>query len=71
MNMLKINIKNFNIYTVLSLLFLIAGIIHYLYWGSRYNVWDDVGIYSLTIVMVLPGVLGIIISLMDKKEEEN
>jgi len=69
--MLKINIKNFNIYTVLSLLFLIAGIIHYLYWGSRYNVWDDVGIYSLTIVMVLPGVLGIIISLMDKKEEEN
>ena len=71
MNMLKINIKNFNIYTVLSVLFLIAGIIHYLYWGSRYNVWDDVGIYSLTIVMVLPGLLGIIISLMDKKEEEN
>jgi len=58
-------------YTVLSLLFLIAGIIHYLYWGNRYNVWNDVGIYSLTIVMVLPGILGIIISLMDKKEEEN
>ena len=69
MNMLKINIKNFNIYTVLSLLFLIAGIIHYIYWGSRYNVWDDIGIYSLTIVMVLPGVIGVIISLMDKKEE--
>jgi len=71
MNMLKINIKNFNIYTVLSLLFLIAGITHYLYWGNRYNVWNDVGIYSLTIVMVLPGILGLIISLMDKKEEEN
>ena len=71
MNMLKINIKNFNIYTVLSLLFLIAGFTHYLYWGNRYNVWNDVGIYSLTIVMVLSGILGLIISLMDKKEEEN
>jgi len=68
--MVKFNIKNFNIYTVLSILFLLAGLIHYIYWGTRYNVWDDIGIYSITIVMVIPGVLGILISLMDTKKEE-
>ena len=68
--MFKINIKNFNIFTVLSVLFLLAGIIHYLYWGSRYGVWDDIGIYSLTIVLVIPGIIGILVSLMEKEEED-
>lgn len=68
--MFKINIKNFNIFTVLSVLFLLAAIIHYLYWGSRYGVWDDIGIYSLTIVLVIPGMIGILVSLMEKEEED-
>ena len=68
-NMFKINVKNFNMYTVISLLFLIAGIIHYLYWGIRYGVWDDVGIYSLTIVLVIPGIIGTLVSLMEKEED--
>ena len=71
MKMIKLNVKNFNIYTILSTLFLLAGLMHYIYWGTRYNVWDDIGIYSLTIVMVIPGLIGIIISLMDTTEEEN
>ena len=71
MEMIKLNIKNFNIWTVLSLLALIAGISFWIFWGTRYNEWTDIGIYSITIVMVLPGILGLIISLMDKKEEEN
>jgi len=70
MKISKINIKNFNVYTVLSMLFLLAGIIHYLYWGARYNVWYDIGIYSLTIVLVIPGILGILLSLMEEKDEE-
>lgn len=66
--MVKINLKNFNVYTILSILFLLAGILHYIYWGARYGIWYDVGIYSITIVLVLPGVLGIILSLLETEE---
>lgn len=64
----KIRLKKFNIFTVASLLLLIAGLAHYIYWGNRYDVWYDIGIYSITIVLVLGGLLGFIISLMDSKE---
>ena len=67
--MIKINIRNANIYTVLSLLLLIAGIGFYLYWGVRYGVWVDIGVYSLTILLVLAGLFGLILSLLDKNEE--
>ncbi len=64
----KIKLENFNFYTILSLLFIIAGLSHYIYWGTRYNVWYDIGIYSLTIFLVAPGILGLILSLaMEKK----
>ena len=65
----KINVKNFNVFTVLSLLALIAGIGIYIYWGVRFNVWYDIGIYSLTIVLVLPGIIGTILSLMEKSKD--
>jgi len=65
----KINVKNFNVFTVLSLLALIAGIGIYLYWGITFDVWYDIGIYSLTIVLVLPGIIGTILSLMEKTED--
>jgi hypothetical protein len=67
-DMLKISIKNFNIYTVLSLLFLLAGMALWISWGVRYGVWIDIGIYSITIVFVLSGIIGIVISLMEKTE---
>jgi membrane protease YdiL (CAAX protease family) len=66
----KTHIKNLPV-LILSIIFLLAGIIHYIYWGTRYGIWYDIGIYSLTIVLVLPGVIGIILSFLDKKEEEN
>lgn len=69
MEMIKINIKNFNIYTILSILCLIAGIGVWLYWIIRYGVVYDIGIYSLAIVFIIPGILGFILSLMDKKED--
>ena len=69
-DMFKIDIKNFNIFTVLSILFLLAGIFHYLYWGARYGIWYDIGIYSITIVMIIPGIIGILLSLMEKEEED-
>jgi hypothetical protein len=70
-NRLKINLKNFNIYTILSILFILGGLFLWIYWGLRYNVWYDIGIYSLTIVLVLPGIVGLILSLMDRDEQDN
>jgi len=66
-NIFKINTKNFNIFTVLSILFLLAGLIHWIYWGVRYGVWTDIGIYSITIVFVLPGIIGILLTLHEKE----
>ena len=66
-NIFKINTKNFNIFTVLSILFLLAGLIHWLYWGIRYEVWTNIGIYSITIVLVLPGIIGIFLTLHEKE----
>jgi hypothetical protein len=70
-DMLKINFKNYNEYTILSILFLLAGLILWITWGLRYGVWYDVGIYSITIVFVLAGIIGLILSLMEKEEVEN
>ena len=67
----RINVRNFNFFTLLSILFIIAGLGHYIYWGTRYGVWSDIGIYSITVVLVIPGIIGIILTLMDEKEKED
>jgi hypothetical protein len=69
--MLNLSLKNFSFFTVLSLLMLIAGIVHFIYWGLRYDVWADIGIYSITVVLIIPGIIGLIISLMEKTEEND
>ncbi len=69
MNMININTKNFNVFTILALLALVTGIVFYIYWGSRYGVWYDIGIYSITIVFVLSGIFGTLLSLYEKAEE--
>jgi len=70
-NRFGISLKNFNFFTLLSILLIIAGLAHYIYWGVRYGVWLDIGIYSITIVLVLPGIIGLFLTLMDKKEEKD
>jgi len=70
-DMIKIDIKNFNVFTIISLLFLIAGVAFYIYWGSRFGVWSDIGIYSITIVFVLSGIFGTLLSLYEKPEEQS
>lgn len=67
--MSKINFENINVFTIISLFFLIAGVAFYIYWGSRYGVWYDIGIYSITIVFVLSGILGILLTLLEKNEK--
>lgn len=64
----KISLKNFNIYSAASLLLIIGGLGHYFYWVNRYEIWYDIGIYSITAFLVLAGVVGLIVTLMDSKE---
>ena len=66
--MMKINLKNFNVYTILSILCLLGGLIHWIYWGTRYGEWTDVGIYSITIVLVLAGIVGLLVTLIETEE---
>jgi len=66
---MKPTLKNINAYTIFALIILIAGLLFYIYWGLRYNVWYDIGIYSITIVLVLGGLLGTILSLTFEKTD--
>jgi hypothetical protein len=67
---MKPSLKNINAYTIMALIVLIAGILLYITWGLRYNVWYDVGIYAITIVLVLGGLLGMVLSLTFEKTTE-
>ena len=68
---MKLSLRNINIYTIFALIILIAGLLFYITWGLRYGVWVDIGTYSITIILVLGGILGTIVSLsMEKTEEE-
>jgi len=69
-NMMKINIKKFNIFTLASLLLLLSGMGIYIYWFIRYNILYDIGIYSLTIVLVISGIVGILLTLYEKTEKQ-
>jgi hypothetical protein len=68
--MIKINLKKINIFTIISILSLLAGIFFYIYWGIRYGVWYDIGIYSITIVLVLAGIFGILLTLIETTEKQ-
>jgi hypothetical protein len=69
MSMIKLDFKKRNIFTIISLLLLLAGILFYVYWGIRFGVWYDIGIYSITIVFVLGGLLGTVVTLMETSED--
>ncbi|HUR68749.1 MAG TPA: hypothetical protein VM370_05835 [Candidatus Thermoplasmatota archaeon] len=53
----------FNAWTALSLLVLLLGIGFWLYMGTTYDNWGDVGVYSVGIVLVGLGVTGTLASL--------
>ena len=71
MKKMELSMKNINAYTIFALIVLIAGLLFYISWGLRYGVWVDVGIYSITIVLVFGGLVGAILSLTMEKTEEN
>ncbi len=67
---MKPSLKNINAYTIVALIVLIAGLLLYISWGLRFNVWADIGIYSITIILVLGGLIGTILSLTFEKTED-
>ena len=67
---MELSMKNINAYTIFALIVLIAGLLFYISWGLRYGVWVDMGIYSITIVLVFAGLVGAILSLSMEKTEE-
>jgi len=68
---MKPSLRNINGYTIVALIILIGGLLFYVTWGLRYSVWVDVGIYSLTIILILGGLIGAILSLtFDKTQEQ-
>ena len=67
----KISLKNFSFYTIVGILMVIAGLLFWIYWGTRYGVWTNIGIYSITSVFIIAGILAIIISLLEKEVEED
>ena len=67
---MELHLRNFNIYSLLALLMLIGGIVFYFIWGMRYNVWTDIGIYSITSVLVLAGFIGLLLSLSLERTAE-
>jgi hypothetical protein len=67
---MKPSLKNFNAYTIAAIIIFIAGLLLYISWGLRFNVWYDIGIYSITIILILGGLLGAILSLTFEKTED-
>jgi uncharacterized membrane protein len=67
---MKPSLKNLNAYTIFALLVLITGLLLYISWGLRFNVWADIGIYSITIIFILSGLIGTILSLTFEKTDE-
>ncbi len=70
MEKMKPSLRNINGYTIVALIILIGGLLFYVTWGLRYSVWVDVGIYSLTIILILGGLIGAILSLTFNKTQE-
>ena len=55
---------------IFSLLVLAAGIIFYIGWNIEYGAWTDIGVYSITIILVISGILGILLSLMESEKKD-
>ncbi|MFO7677365.1 MAG: hypothetical protein R6V50_03160 [Thermoplasmatota archaeon] len=65
-----LDIKKYTYKTVLSLLFIFTGIVFYIYWGIHFGVWADIGSYSITVLFVIGGILGLLLSVMEHPDEE-
>jgi len=52
----------------LSFVMLLGAVIFYLSWSIAYGDWNDIGLYSISIILILFGVLGIWLSKVRAKD---
>ncbi len=54
---------------IFSWILIIVGLIIYFSWAFLYDAWTDVGLYSISAVMIAFGVLGALLALVKKEED--
>lgn len=52
----------------LSFIMLLGAVIFYLSWSIAYGDWNDIGLYSISVVLILFGILGIWLSRLKSRE---
>jgi len=54
----------FTLWTVLSLVFVVVGVAFWVWMGTTYDNWTDVGVYSIGVTLVGFGLIGTFVSLL-------
>lgn len=54
----------------LSFALLLGSVAFYVGWSIAYGDWNDIGLYSLSVILILFGVLGIVLSHFKIKQAE-
>lgn len=57
----------FTAWTALSLALLVLGVGFWVYMGSAYDNWSDVGVYSVGITLISFGLVGMLVSMMQPR----
>lgn len=55
----------------LSFALLLGGVVFYVGWSIAYGDWYDIGLYSVSVILILFGILGIVLSHFRIKQEES
>ena len=57
----------FNGWTLLSLALLVLGVAFWVWMGTTYNNWTDVGVYSVGVTLIGFGLVGALVSMSDRQ----
>ncbi len=55
----------------LSFALLLGAVVFYVGWSIAYGDWYDIGLYSVSVILILFGILGIVLSHFRIKQEES
>ena len=55
---------------IFSWILLLLGVLIYLSWAFLYDAWTDIGLYSISSVIIAFGILGILLAIVKKDENQ-
>lgn len=55
----------------LSFALLLGAVVFYVGWSIAFGDWYDIGLYSVSVILILFGILGIALSRLKIKQEES